>query len=340
MARTYDIEESTSLSVGVENYDSTRAVRGFKVPYSDLSPSSGRTTLNSALVKVIDDHGTNTYGEKVHPDRSDLPLHSVRGVYFGENIIGTALYARTALSTPVAPAFDFAQETPYRAGRRTIRTFPDDDLTVYNWNVGTQTFSDFAGSGWHESMTSVRAEYIRHQLRVKTILDFNPRPAILTNGGLASYYDLQGRVNSDSFEVNGICRPPGTLRFDSVTVAPFRTNSKTRYIVEYSFLEDAHGWFGRILYDKIAYCAGIYKTGSSPATLGHSECLGEDGTTPLTSKQVRVYKELVIAETTTIVEYANNGILTRTYYPVYNPLPFSGLFPTHDSPNGYNGGSC
>lgn len=337
MARTYDIEESTSLTLGVENYDATRAVRGFKVPYSDVS-GSGRTKLNYALLRVIDDHGTNGYGEKIHPDRSDLPLNNVRGYHFGENIIGAAVYARTALSVPVAPAFDFVQETPFRAGKRTIRTFPDDDLTVYNWNQAAQTFSDSAGSGWHSEVNSIRADYIRHQLKVKTILDYNPRDRVWQNAGLSGYKDLQGRANSDTFKVGGICRPPGTLRFDSITATPFRTNAQTKYLVEYTFLEDAFGWYNRILLTKFAYCPGIKNT--SDGTLGHPDCQGDDGTTPIDSKVVKVYKEIEVIDNLTLIEYVNGYIVTKTWYPTHKPLAFANIFPTHDSPNGYNGGSC
>ncbi|RMG93646.1 MAG: hypothetical protein D6706_14960 [Chloroflexi bacterium] len=347
----HDIENSTSLTVGVENYEGTKAVRAFHIPGSEIS-GTGRKKIKNGLEIYINSHKTNVYGEYVHPDYEDkgsgsnikvgdLPLNSVRGYKYGDGIIGSAVYGRTGVSVPRYDAFQFARETSFHAGKRYIRYYPDENLVLLPWdNENSKWSKDPAkiSTGWKSSVNTVRVDYVRNQIVVRTVLPFHPMPIILSKAGVGSFTELQGVMNSKSFVINGIRRPKQTLRFDAIQIKPFGGTGKLKYLVEYQFLEDAHTWANRISLWKRYPCGGI-RLNQPPTypTLGHPNCEGESTDSDWFGKWAYVYKDILVSGTFVICNWTRSGIKCYRYEPTHRPLDFRGIFPTHDSPSGYDG---
>ncbi len=253
---TWDLESGSSLTKGVELFAPTAGVRGFYA--RDLS--GGRGNLAEAIDAAITNHGT------VHPDfttDNDLPLSHVSGQYFGEIVLGSAVSRRSAATPPRWDPFNFATETSYYGGRRTVYNFIGPTYAA----VDPSPLHDLIGSAsLYRAVDRDRKRITIMQLAMSDVLSAHPIAALSTNMGLP-YGQIHGAINSDAVVINGVTRAAKTLKFNGIRLRGIDTPSAVKYRFDYVLAWNPLGWesarFGWIS----ASCRDITPRDFSPCTV-------------------------------------------------------------------------
>ena len=287
---TLDIDEQTMLQLGVENYDNTRAVRGYYA--TGMDTASSRAHLEEAILAVktklaAEVSGSQLSGTYHHPDDWDAtphvgvglgpdldvvinsrhPVQTITASPIGHDVVGTIEYGRTQFSPATYDAFAVCQEATLPAGKRTVISIKDPIVV----DVGN---SEMLPGGWGLYIDRTRISYNRTQITVRDVVDYHPKAFQLQ--GREVYHaqnqdnpGIKDSVNKFPVYINGLRRESKTNRFMDMNVEPFSTVDALKYKVEYTFLEDPFGFFSRPLYIKSVYCDNIQdaskKTKNCPA---------------------------------------------------------------------------
>jgi len=286
----WDREEGSSLTKGVELFAPTAGVRAYYA--KDLS--GGRGNLAEAIDAAITDHGS------YHPDfttDNDLPLSHISGQYFGEIVVGAAVSRRTAATPPRWDPFDFATETSYYGGRRTVLNFIGP---AYSAVDPSQLYDLVGNATLYRAVDRERRRITIMQLAMSDVLSTHPIAALSTNMGIP-YGQIHNAINADAVVVNGITREPKTLKFQGVRLRGIDRPSAIRYRFDYVLAWNPLGWesdrYGWIS----ASCRDLTPRDFSPCT--------------------------VAEDASTLPSYAGMWY-SRGTSSTYDAIPFANKFPT------------
>jgi len=244
-----DIEEETMIRLGVENYDSTRAIRSFIVDMEGEDEENYRSQLEAGVIDLkaalLAENNNETYD---HPDDWDLdpfhavgdsvdteqtgqydsrnPLQSITARNFGNSVIGTVEYGRSKFSPSPYYPFHMAEENAFPAGKKKTYEISAYKGLLSNYEHAPQGWPT---AGWGPAKKTRNISYSRTQINTRDVLIQHPRVFIETtlaersdSGiGKVDFATLRSSVNSKPIRINGVVRPAHSIRFNDIEVTPF-----------------------------------------------------------------------------------------------------------------------
>jgi hypothetical protein len=220
MAATTQLDKLRRRMGFTRGYQDKRLDSGVR-PFRTVGLDNSNTDLSAAIASAVTAAGGAAHA---HPSDSSLRIHSANAIKFSATqAFGMLRYARGPASPPTQAAFSFAREIVTGGRQEFIPTIEEDyDSIEIN---GVTIYYD-------------RITYARVRTPIVRIIV----PTVLSAMPIASVASMYGKLNSDSFSINGYARAAETLLFDGAEIYPIDTTGGLVYVVGYKFEWKPTGW--------------------------------------------------------------------------------------------------